>query len=85
MPDIAPSNNQLIQDPPLIQDYDPQTTAFATKVLIGVLMGPKVAVLCNRVGIPMTPEMATVITTTVLHKIHEFAMDPKGWTWRDLL
>lgn len=82
---MADSPQETIPGPaappaPTTQDSD-ETTAFLTKMLVGMILGPKLSPILAQLGITVDPTMLSVVIGGALHKLHKFLQAETGWTW----
>lgn len=58
-----------------------ETTPFLVKVIVAVIVGPKIGGILAQHGVNLDPATITTVVAGLLHKLHLVVKQATGWTW----
>jgi hypothetical protein len=57
------------------------TGIFLAKLIVSLLLAPKVSVILVHWGVNIDPTAATLVLATLFHKLHDAIKTKTGWAW----
>lgn len=70
-----------MSDPIQTAPQPDDTAAVITKMIVGIILGPKLSPILISWGIPADPILMSVVISGALHKIHQIVKQQTGYTW----